>query len=152
MLWPKVVGVGSVEGGSESVGEVSSSVGITGEVAMLRSYSSSASESWYAEAKAMAIFLSVSAAISLELTFTHGASLEGLAAGRPQLPSKKRDCDLHTQALLRMETDVSMRSGTWMFGVRLRALFVSTRDETAADGTEKVTESLWSEIRSVGGL
>ena len=43
--WPNVVGVGSVEGGSESVGEVSSSVGMIGEVRRLRSYSSSASES-----------------------------------------------------------------------------------------------------------
>ena len=41
---PKV-GVGSVEGGSESVGEVSSSVGRMGEVISVRSYSSSASES-----------------------------------------------------------------------------------------------------------
>lgn len=41
----KVVGVCSVDGGSESVGEVSSSVGIRGEVMILRSYSSSASES-----------------------------------------------------------------------------------------------------------
>ena len=41
----KVVGVCSVEGGSESVGEASSSVGSMGEVMRLRSYSSSASES-----------------------------------------------------------------------------------------------------------
>lgn len=41
---PKV-GVGSVEGGSESVGEVSSSVGRIGEVISVLSYSSSASES-----------------------------------------------------------------------------------------------------------
>lgn len=41
---PKV-GVGSVEGGSESVGEVSSSVCRWGEGNTLRSYSSSASES-----------------------------------------------------------------------------------------------------------
>ena len=53
--WPKVVGVCSVEGGSESVGEVSSSVGSIGEVKMLRSYSSSASESaWYGGGNAMA--------------------------------------------------------------------------------------------------
>ena len=50
---PKV-GVGSVEGGSESVGEVSSSVGRIGEVISVRSYSSSASESaWYAVGKAI---------------------------------------------------------------------------------------------------
>lgn len=41
----KVVGVCSVDGGSESVGEVSSSVGSMGEVMRLRSYSSSASDS-----------------------------------------------------------------------------------------------------------
>ena len=41
------VGVGSVDGGSEFVGEVSSSssIGRIGEVISLRSYSSSASES-----------------------------------------------------------------------------------------------------------
>lgn len=40
--------MGSVEGGSESVGEVSSSVPTSmGEVITLLSYSSSASESWY---------------------------------------------------------------------------------------------------------
>lgn len=51
----KVVGVCSVDGGSESVGEVSSSVGIKGEVMILRSYSSSASESaWYAVGNAIA--------------------------------------------------------------------------------------------------
>ncbi len=47
ILCPKVVGVGSVEGGSESVGDSSSSVGSIGEVSTLRSYSSSASESSY---------------------------------------------------------------------------------------------------------
>ena len=44
-MWPKVVGVFSVEGGSDSVCEVSSSVATVGEVIKLRSYSSSASES-----------------------------------------------------------------------------------------------------------
>jgi len=39
------VGVGSVDGGSDSVGEVSSSVWSIGEVMTLLSYSSSASES-----------------------------------------------------------------------------------------------------------
>lgn len=43
--FPKVVGVCSAEGGSESVGEVSESVGKCGDVMTLRSYSSSASES-----------------------------------------------------------------------------------------------------------
>jgi hypothetical protein len=41
----KVVGVCSVEGGPESVGELSKSGGRVGEVMTLRSYSSSASES-----------------------------------------------------------------------------------------------------------
>ena len=44
-MCPKVVGVFSVEGGSDSVWEVSSSVATVGEVIKLRSYSSSASES-----------------------------------------------------------------------------------------------------------
>lgn len=44
-----MVGVCSADGGSESVGEVSESVGRWGDVMTLRSYSSSASESaWYA--------------------------------------------------------------------------------------------------------
>ena len=50
------MGVGSVEGGSESVGDVSSSVGRMGEVMTLLSYSSSASESaWYAVGNAILI-------------------------------------------------------------------------------------------------
>ena len=42
---PKVVGVCSADGGSESVGEDSESLGKIGEVSTLLSYSSSASES-----------------------------------------------------------------------------------------------------------
>jgi hypothetical protein len=49
---PYVVGVCSADGGSESVGDVSESVGSCGEVMTLLSYSSSASESaWYAVGK-----------------------------------------------------------------------------------------------------
>lgn len=55
---PYVVGVCSAEGGSESVGEVSESVGSWGEVITLRSYSSSASESaWYAVGNAMLVMI-----------------------------------------------------------------------------------------------
>lgn len=52
----KVVGVFSVDGGSESVGEDSKSGGRVGDVTMLRSYSSSASESsWYVDLYAMPV-------------------------------------------------------------------------------------------------
>lgn len=52
----KVVGVCSVDGGPESVGEVSSSVAGIGEVKRLRSYSSSASasESYFEEGNVIA--------------------------------------------------------------------------------------------------
>lgn len=48
--WPNLVGVGSEDGISESVGDPSESVCRCGDVMTLRSYSSSASESaWYKE-------------------------------------------------------------------------------------------------------